>query len=227
MKSYVDSLDYHYNDVIMSAMASQNTSLTIVYSTVYSGADQRKHQSSASLAFVRGIHRWPVNSPHKGPVTRKMFQFDDVIMMYVTVAADEYLKWIKIYIKFNIANIIERYICVYIFEFHAQRTWNKWFHFVNNVSICSAYSKRLLVTNTWVDKVWVTAFKKRLWFAGFVFCLLLRVSPVCARPITGQVTSVTWYVIGWSKSELTLSKRQKTGPDFDSRCSLSQFIGCL
>ena len=64
----------------MSAMASQITSLTIVYSTVYSGADQRKHQRSASLAFVRGIHRSPVNSPHKGPVTRKMFPFDDVIM---------------------------------------------------------------------------------------------------------------------------------------------------
>ena len=56
------------------AMASQVTSLTIVYSTVYSGADQRKHQSSASLAFVRGIHRWPVNSPQKGPVARKYFQ---------------------------------------------------------------------------------------------------------------------------------------------------------
>ena len=70
----------HYNDVIMSTMASQITSLTIVYSTVYSGADQRKHQSSASLAFVLGIHRWPVNSLHKGPVTRKMFPFDDVIM---------------------------------------------------------------------------------------------------------------------------------------------------
>ena len=70
----------HNNDVIMSTMASQITSLTIVYSTVYSGADQRKHQNSASLAFVRGIHRWPVNSPHKGPVTRKMFPFDDVIM---------------------------------------------------------------------------------------------------------------------------------------------------
>ena len=64
----------------MSAMASQITSLTIVYSTVYSGADQRKHQSSASLAFVRGIHRGPVNSPHKGRVTWKMFPFDDVIM---------------------------------------------------------------------------------------------------------------------------------------------------
>ena len=71
----------HYDDVTMSLMASQITSLTIVYSTVYSGGDQRKPQSSASLAFVRGIHRGPVNSPHKWPVTRKMFPFDDVIMV--------------------------------------------------------------------------------------------------------------------------------------------------
>ena len=67
-------------------MASQITSLTIVYSTVYSGADQRKHQSSALLAFVREIHQWPVNSPHKGPVTQKMFPFDDVIMCRTLLA---------------------------------------------------------------------------------------------------------------------------------------------
>ena len=72
---------YHYGDYIMGAIASQITSLTIVNSTVYSGADQSKHQSSASLAFVWGIHRGPVNSPHKWPVTRKMFPFDDVIMI--------------------------------------------------------------------------------------------------------------------------------------------------
>ena len=65
----------------MGAMASQIISFTIVYSTVYSDADQRKHQSSASLAFMPGIHRWPVNSPRKWPVTRKMFPFDDVIML--------------------------------------------------------------------------------------------------------------------------------------------------
>ena len=63
----------HYSDVIMRAIASQITSLTIVHSTVYSGADQRKIQSSASLAFVRGIHRWPMKSPHKRLVTRKCF----------------------------------------------------------------------------------------------------------------------------------------------------------
>ena len=66
----------------MGAIASQITSLTIVYSIVYSDADQRKHQSSASLAFVRVIHRGPVNFPHEWPVTRKMFPFDDVIMKW-------------------------------------------------------------------------------------------------------------------------------------------------
>ena len=69
----------HYDDVIMSAIASQITSLTIVYSTVYPGADQSKHQSSASLAFVWGIHR--------GPVTQKRFTFDDVIMEILSVAS--------------------------------------------------------------------------------------------------------------------------------------------
>ena len=68
---------FHYNDVIMGVAATQITSLSIAFSTVHSGADQRKHQSSASLAFVRG----PVNSPHRWPVTRKMFPFDDVIML--------------------------------------------------------------------------------------------------------------------------------------------------
>ena len=72
----------HYCDVIMGAVASQITSLAIVNSIIYSDAAQRKHQSSASLAFVWGIHRGPVNSPHKWPGTRKMFPFDDVIMDY-------------------------------------------------------------------------------------------------------------------------------------------------
>ena len=86
----------HYNDAIMSAMASQISSLTIVYSTVYSGANLRKYKSPASLAFVRGIHRWPMNSPHKRPVTRKMFPFDDVIMIH-TVG-----KWFEIKLLWDI-----------------------------------------------------------------------------------------------------------------------------
>ena len=62
----------------MNAVTSLITNL--VHSTVYSGADQRKHQSSTSLAFVWEIHRWPVNSPYKGPITLKMFPVDYVIM---------------------------------------------------------------------------------------------------------------------------------------------------
>ena len=80
---YVEGSQYDSPNVFRNPKAvdvTSSTSLTIVYWTVYSGTDQRKHQSSASLAFVRGIHRWPVNSPHKGPVTRKLFPFDEVIM---------------------------------------------------------------------------------------------------------------------------------------------------
>ena len=77
----------------MSMIASQITSLTHVYSTVYLGADQRKHQCSASLAFVRGIHRRPVNSPHKAPVTRKMFPFDDVIMNFTYLTSEGEILW--------------------------------------------------------------------------------------------------------------------------------------
>ena len=101
----------------MGAMASQITSLTIVYSTVYSGADQREHQSSASLAFVRGIHRSPVNSPHKWPVTRKMLPFDDVIMWKQTG------RWVFPLLFSCVATFccninIYIYITVYIYHYH-------------------------------------------------------------------------------------------------------------
>ena len=65
----------HYNDVTMSAMASQITSLAIVYSAVYS----RRRSNKTSKLCVTG-HRWPVNSPHKGPITRNMLPFDGVTM---------------------------------------------------------------------------------------------------------------------------------------------------
>ena len=71
-KSYV-ALSGHYTDVIMTTVASQVTSLTVVYSTVYSDADKRKHQSSASLAFVRGIHRYRWIPRTKGQLRGKCF----------------------------------------------------------------------------------------------------------------------------------------------------------
>ena len=73
------TVEEQYSDVIMSAMASQITGVSIVCPTACSGANQRKRQSPASLAFVRGIYRWPV--------ARKKFPFDDVIMNYVILVA--------------------------------------------------------------------------------------------------------------------------------------------
>ena len=64
----------------MSVMASQVTSLMIIYSTVYSGTDEKNIKLRVTGLCVRGIHRWPVDSSHKGPVMRKMFPFDDVTM---------------------------------------------------------------------------------------------------------------------------------------------------
>ena len=71
----------HYNDVPMSVTASRITSLTIDYSSVYSKRRSKLTPKLSVTGFVRGIHLWPVNSPHKGPVTRKMFSFDGVIMI--------------------------------------------------------------------------------------------------------------------------------------------------
>ena len=100
---YLEIFLWYYNDVIIGVIASQITSLAIVYSAVYSDADQRKHHSSGSLAFVRRIHRWPVNFPHKWPVTRKMF--DDVIMNSPNVWCQSqlWLRWwhVKCYRHFR------------------------------------------------------------------------------------------------------------------------------
>ena len=111
-----DMKQFHYHDVIMSTIASQITSLTVVYSIIYSGADQSKHQSSASLAFVWGIHRGPVNCPHKWPVTRKMFPFDDVIMLY-NIHIPTRIQWVNI----DISNILT---LVSLLRFSSSSLWH-------------------------------------------------------------------------------------------------------
>ena len=105
----------------MDAIASQITNLTIVHSTVCIAADQRKHQSSASLVFVRGIRRWPMNSPHKWPVTRKMFPFYDVIMWWLSLVT--YIcvtgpRWVDIllYRYWLVTNICYKQKCMYIYD---------------------------------------------------------------------------------------------------------------
>ena len=76
----------HYSDIIMSAMASQIQFQHCSLNHLFRHRSNKTSQSSVSLAFVREIHRWPMNSPHKLPVTRKMFKFDDVIMNHVWLA---------------------------------------------------------------------------------------------------------------------------------------------
>ena len=90
---------YHYSDVIMGAVASQITGVSIIYSDVCSGAYQSKHQSATSLAFVLGIHKWLANSLHKGPLTRKIFRFDGIIMVCVDTEPIHNLKQCRLIIN--------------------------------------------------------------------------------------------------------------------------------
>ena len=87
----------HYIDVIMTTMASQFTSLTVVYSTVYSDADQWKHKSSASLAFVRGIHRGRWIPRTKGQSRGKCFHLMTPSWYYrlISWVLDGKLLWCK------------------------------------------------------------------------------------------------------------------------------------
>ena len=105
----------YYCEVIMSVMVSQITSVFIVCSIVCSCADQRKYQSSASLAFVWGIHRWPVNSPHKWPVTRKTLPFDDAIVENFDITMITVVWHSQLYSKFKFKIYVEhRYKDTYI-----------------------------------------------------------------------------------------------------------------
>ena len=136
----------------MGALASQITSLTIVYSIVYSD-DQGKHQSSASLAFLRGIHQRTVNSPHKWPVTRKMFPFDDVIMLslhpafacwWPGIVRPEFESRIRHFNDLNKTHIVSDH-----FYMHAPSQWettlhsNVVYHWLGASKKWSHYSPRL------------------------------------------------------------------------------------
>ena len=128
----------HYDDVIMTMLASQITSLTVVYSIVYSGVNQRRHQSSASLAFVREIHRGPVNFPRKWPVTRKMFPFDDVIMVR-WLYHQAYCVWLS-----NCLGLVADVIDEYILEpahYWINLSWNQYTCHVSEsiLDVCTTY----------------------------------------------------------------------------------------
>ena len=145
----------------------------IVYSTVYSGPDQRKHQSSASLASVRGIHWWLVNSPHKGPVTRKMFSFDDVIMWLYGYSVVVGPKW-----------------CVYIFR--CSTTPDKLARYT-----CTVHDRPLITITAGIINEWRTENGRGDWqdvtsFAGQI----LGLCPSNERRRYFETTSL----IGWAQA---------------------------
>ena len=127
----------------MSAKASQITSLTIVYSSIYSGVDKRKHQSSASLYFMRGIHLWPVNSPHKGQVTRKVFSFDDVVMIETARSCWMFPVPISIFNPFSLRRRGSYFIA------HRPNTLNVC---INSISTVCKLALRRMALNTCDDK---------------------------------------------------------------------------
>ena len=86
--------------------------------------DQEKHQSSTSLAFERRIHRWPMNYPHKGPVTRKMFPFDDVIMM-MDMCDQEVLFLTSIRFQAQVSQNLRQREATYLARYMIISVWNK------------------------------------------------------------------------------------------------------
>ena len=146
----------HYCDVIMGMMASQISSLAIVCSTVYSDVDKRKHQSSASLAFVRRIHRSPVNSPHKWPVTREMFPFDDVIMTSARLRIHERQPYLALTGELSLSAV--RY----------------WGEMTARYRECTAVACLQMIQRIWVV---LHVVKEPCWLMKSAYCIILGLKP--------------------------------------------------
>ena len=169
----------------MGSIASQITSLTIVYSSVYSAQDQRKHQSSASLAFVRGIHRRPVNSPHKGPVTRKMFPFDNVIMggaRYASIPATP--------AEFNGHGV---YWC-----FEMSSIYERWQPPTSTISFVLSVSTQTVTKLTWPDLLYWESENLQHSYLITVECLVDILSP-------GSGAEAFWIVVPYVCVYIALS----------------------
>ena len=113
----------------MSAMASQITGVPIVCLTFFSGVNQSKHQSSAPLSILRGIHRWPVDSPHKEPVMRKMFLVDDVIMpILICLQTDWFLLhcWLFLLVIIQVISLLISTIHPNLCMLYFLKIWLQW-----------------------------------------------------------------------------------------------------
>ena len=167
-------------------MTYQITSLRIVYSTAYSRANQRKHQSSASLASVRGIHRWPVNFPHKGPVTRKMFPFDDVIMFQSWII---HIKSARVEKEVPAFSTLALFMCI-IHDWNMITSSNgnifRVIHIYMCVCVCDPFPKGLTSSFAKLDNIFVTlAWKIMIIFFLHFFTCHNSLDVVMCKVVTG------------------------------------------
>ena len=125
----------HYDDVIMTAIASHITSLTIVYSIVYSDTDQRKHQSSASLAFARGIHRDRWIPRTNGQLRGKCFHLMTSSCKDTLIHCERVAYWQ--FTNYSVENVLNKWFV--ITEWDAQ-----YWHWKSSAYEMSAFIKALL-----------------------------------------------------------------------------------
>ena len=138
----------------------QITGISDVCSAICSGADQRNHQSPMWLAFVKGIHRWPVDSPQKGPVTWKMFPLDDVIM---TIQRPLHLRGVRAPAWFDVSiSVLSAlvYLCVEITHFHSGKIGIS--NFLTGLAMFLHSWK--LPTGGWVSGIQVLMYQQCLFF---------------------------------------------------------------
>ena len=178
----------------MSVMSYQITGVSIVCSSVCSSVDQRKHQSSAPLTFVRGIHRWPINSPHKDPVTRKMFPFDDFIMNSVSlyVGLDPLIRWWMGYQEAIVRGSIE----CQIYAQYQQRGWSHGFVIYDwsyNSEFAVFFKRKCYsATNNNLMRKKISIQYLTIWYTSWLTCMDVNVKNAkCFGRVVSDVDEIT------------------------------------
>ena len=155
------------------------------------------------LAFVKGIHRWPVDSPQKGPVTWKMFPLDDVIM---TTQRPLHLRGVRAPAWFDVpVSVLSAlvYLCVEITHFHSGKIGIS--NFLTGLAMFLHSWK--LPTGGWVSGIQVLMYQQCLflpWYANFKMCdmLILKCSrlPGISRNLVWELLELSWFTpLPWTK----------------------------
>ena len=148
----------HYSNITMSAIASQITGASAVYSIFCPSADQRKHQNSASLSFVSGIHPWPVSSPRNGPVTRKpsklaFTQSLCVLFVLEILGSSTKLTFVLTLCAWYLFHVSGCVLSVY----HLSSHWTRAFTYSLRCYWAHGELKMVEISTSWTKKSWTYA----------------------------------------------------------------------